>query len=245
MRKILLNVLKFQFSRIFYFRRKTMKSYIMRCILLGLILCCTTASASAEGESKDTAVSRLVKKIENRYAGHSFSATFFQTSVLAALESKETAQGRVQFSHPGKMRWSYTKPEQHEIITNGKKVWIWRPDQNQVMTGDASSFFTSGVGATFLSDMADIEKAYHVKILSENPDWTKLELRPKKLVPEMEKIVVKVMAATRDIVRVTTYNSYGDSTSFNFDKIRFETIPESVFEFAVPKGAEVISMNNN
>ncbi len=218
-----------------------MKSYIMRCILLGLILCCVTASASAAGASND-AVANLVAKIENRYAGHSFSVNFFQTSVLAALESEETAQGRVQFSHPGKMRWTYIKPEQHEIITNGEKVWIWRPDQNQVMTGDASSFFSSGVGATFLSDMADIEKAYHVKILSENSEWIELELHPRKSVPEMEKIVVKVIVATHDIVRVTTYNTYGDTTSFDFGKIRFETIPESAFEFAVPRGAEVISM---
>ncbi len=220
-----------------------MKSYIMRCILLGLILCCMTASTSAAGESKDTAESRLVKEIEHRYARHSFSAQFFQKSVLAALESEETAQGRVQFSHPGKMRWTYTLPEQHEIITNGKKVWIWRPDQNQVMTGDASSFFSSGVGAAFLSDMGEIQTSYHVSILSKDTKWTELELRPKKAVPEMEKIVVKVSMATHDIVRATTYNTYGDTTSFAFGQIRFETIPESVFEFAVPRGAEVISMD--
>ncbi len=219
-----------------------MKPYIHSMILGLLFLCCTASAAWAE--TSDDVVSRLVKKIESRYAGHSFSATFFQTSVLAALESEETAQGKVQFSHPGKMRWSYTRPEQHEIITNGKQVWIWRPEQNQVMTGDASSFFTSGVGATFLSDMADIEKAYHVKLLSENTDWVELELRPGKPVPEMEKIVVKVTVATHDIVRVTTYNTYGDSTSFDFGKIQFETIPESAFEFVVPRGAEVISMNN-
>ncbi len=209
-------------------------------ILLAFFL---TASVSLADISNDE-VSRLVTKIENRYAHHSFSAQFFQKSVLAALESEEIAQGKVEFSHPGKMRWVYTLPEQHEIITNGKKVWIWRPHQNQVMTGDAPSFFSSGVGAAFLSDMGDIQKFYHVRMLSENTEWAELELRPKKAVPEMERIVVKVSMVTHDIVRVTTYNTYEDSTSFDFGQIRFERIPESVFEFAVPKGAEVISINH-
>ena len=61
----------------------------------------------------------ILNRIEKKYAGNDFSADFHQVSTLTALEITEAASGKVFFSHPGKMRWEYLVPTQHQIISDG------------------------------------------------------------------------------------------------------------------------------
>ena len=86
-------------------------------------------AAATEPENAQEAV---LSAIEKKYAGKSFEASFYQISKLEALDITEKASGKASFSHPGKMKWEYLEPEQHEIITNGKSLWIYRPEENQV-----------------------------------------------------------------------------------------------------------------
>jgi outer membrane lipoprotein carrier protein len=181
--------------------------------------------------------------IEHRYSGRDFTADFFQTSFLAAIDITETARGKASFSHPGKMRWEYHEPEKQEIITNGTTLWIYRTEENQVVQGDAVSFFKSGGGGAFLSDITLIREGYDITLDRVETDFITLVLVPKIKNPEISTIGIRVLRTTFDIDRVETTNIYGDTTILEFKRLNFHTLDRSLFEFVIPEGTDLLFMD--
>lgn len=207
-------------------------------VLVFLSVCiCTHALAK-----KSPTVDQIVTRLENKYAQKGFTANFSQTSRLAALEMTEKASGSVIFSHPGKMRWEYKAPENHLIVTNGASLWIFRPNENQVMTGSASQFFKSGAGGAFLSDIALIRTNFDISIKEIAQNYIELDLKPLKKNDEITAIVIRMAADTDEIIRVVTYNRYEDSNLFEFFDTQFQKIAPQLFEFEIPAGTSVIEM---
>ena len=207
------------------------------------IVCCCLFFPIASAAGNDIIKEDILTAIEKKYSGKSFEANFTQISRLAALDITEEASGRASFSHPGKMKWQYLEPEHHEIITNGKSLWIFRPQENQVMQGDASQFFKSGSGGAFLSDISLIRKNFTVSVKEVTADYVEINLTAKKENSDISSIVIRISQKNSEIVRVVTYNPYDDSTLFEFSDIQFKKISPDVFEFKVPDGVNIIEMN--
>ncbi|MBF0200974.1 MAG: outer membrane lipoprotein carrier protein LolA [Desulfamplus sp.] len=186
----------------------------------------------------------IISAIEKRYAGEDFSCAYHQKSTLKALGIAEDAWGRAFFSHPGRMRWEYNEPETHEIITDGIHLWIYRPDEKQVMKGDAGAFFKGGAGGSFLSDISMIRDTYTVFVSENNMDTSAvyLTLVPRDENPDIASIKIRVMKDGYLIRGVTTYNVYGDTTEINFSEIQFRELDDSLFKFTIPEGVDVIPM---
>ena len=186
----------------------------------------------------------ILSRMEKKYAGRDFSADFHQISTLTALEITETASGKVYFSHPGKMRWEYLVPTRNKIISDGNTLWIYRPDENQVVKGNAQAFFATGAGGAFLSNISLVREQYsaHTQKNPSDADHITLILEPRKASPEIQAIHIRILKKNDHIVQVKTINPYGDETILEFWKIEFKKTPPEVFAFRVPEGVDVIDM---
>ncbi|MCP4689289.1 MAG: outer membrane lipoprotein carrier protein LolA [Desulfobacterales bacterium] len=188
----------------------------------------------------------ILAGVEKRYAGSGFSARFDQTSILKAMDIKDTASGTILIKRPGKMRWEYETPERQLIITDGVQLWIHRPDDNQVTIGDAPTFFGDGKGAGFLSDMRLVREKF--KISLENAAKTGshvLKLLPAEKTPDVTEIFLTVAVKTFEIREIVTYNTYGDETLIVLSDITFlQEVPDSRFTFTPSEGADVIRLEN-
>ena len=191
----------------------------------------------------DPDVEKTLSGIEAKYANKGFSADFNQVSRLSALDVTETAKGKAWFSHPGKMKWVYEGDDQHEIITNGKALWIYRPEENQVMVGSADAFFKSGSGGAFLSDIRQIRNDFTIKPGKSGDNFSELILTPKKESPDLVKVRITVTLPTYEIFVVETENTYGDTTRFVFANVSFKALDAQIFEFTIPQGTEIIKMD--
>ena len=211
--------------------------------LFSSIVCCCLFFSIASATGNDIVKDDILNAIEKKYSGKSFEADFTQISRLAALDITEKASGKASFSHPGKMRWQYLEPEHHEIITNGKVLWIFRPQENQVMTGDASSFFKSGSGGAFLSDISLIRKNFTVSVKEVTADYVEINLNAKKENSDISSVVIRISQKNSEIIKVVTYNPYDDTTLFEFSNIQFKKINPDVFEFKMPDGINIIKMD--
>lgn len=211
--------------------------------LLGCVLFSDVQADSADTGNNNSLKEDILNALEKKYSGKSFEADFIQTSRLEALDINETASGHALFSHPGKMRWQYLAPEQHEIITNGTSLWIYRPREKQVMLGDATSFFQSGAGGAFLSDISLVRKNFAIELKTVTPDHVELTLTAKKELRDISSIVIQILKPDSLIQKVITYNTYKDSTLFEFSNIKFNPIDPDTFEFIPPAGVSIIEMN--
>ncbi|WDP84567.1 MAG: outer membrane lipoprotein carrier protein LolA [Desulfobacter sp.] len=201
-----------------------------------------TSPVKAETLPEDLKES-LVTGLEKTYANKSFSADFEQVARLTALDLTEIATGKAWFSHPGKMRWRYDTPDVHEIITNGTTLWIFRPEENQVMQGSAAPFFKAGAGGSFLSDISRIRNNYKISLGKTDPKFAELILTPKKENPDLKSIGITIDLPSHQIQIVATENIYGDTTRFYFTHIIFEDPDPDNFSFTLPEGVSIIEMN--
>lgn len=197
---------------------------------------------SAPPKPDAAALDRILSGVEKKYAGDGFVARFHQESTLKAMDITDNAEGRLLIKHPDKMRWEYETPEKQLVITNGEDLWIFRPEDNQVMIGSAPEFFKGGKGASFMSDIRRIRKHFGVTLASvKEGEYYLLKLIPRDEKLDLVSILMRISAATFEVTEVTTENSYGDRTLIRFDGYRFNIQPrDAEFAFAIPDDADVV-----
>lgn len=202
------------------------------------------AAGPADAASGAT-VEEILKGIEHRYAGKGFTASFFQESILKAMQMTDTAEGRLTVKRPDKMRWEYVVPDSQTIITDGKSMWIYRPSENQVMVGRAPEYFANGKGAGFLSDVRRIRKSFSLSLLpAESSKYYRLKLIPHKPTADLVDIILSVAVESYQIDQVITHNTYGDETRFVLSNYKFNIDPDdALFTFTIPKGVDVVQMD--
>ena len=215
-------------------------------VLAAVAVCLWSAPTVADKiNEKPSKIEPILKGIEDRYAGKGFSASFFQESILKAMQITDTAEGHLTVKRPGKMRWEYTIPDPQTIITDGKSMWIYRPADNQVIVGKAPAYFSDGKGAGFLSDIHQIRKSFTIESQpAENDAYFRLKLLPLKPTAELADVIISVSKKTFQIDQVITHNDYGDETRFVLSDYKFNIDPEeSLFTFSIPKGMDVVKMD--
>ena len=187
----------------------------------------------------------IIQKVESRYAVSGFSALFFQASTIKAMEITDSASGKAFFKRPDKMRWEYETPDRQTIITNGHTLWIYRPEDNQVMVGKAPSFFEDGKGFSFLSNMESVKKKFYILLEKKAEDDTHvLKLLPREKTFDVSVIYLFISTNNFEVLKIVTYNSYGDETRIELDNIWFkQKIDDSMFNFKIPKGVEILHLD--
>ena len=224
-------------------KERTSKSLLSNALSVFTAVLFLIPPASVLAEQNGTVRDELLTRIENQYAGADFTAAFEQVSKLKALDMNEKASGQAFFSHPGKMKWAYTAPTEHSIITDGTTLWIYRPDQHQVVTGDADQFFKSGAGGAFLSDISLVREKYTIEIIENAKEHVLLQFTPKTSRQEIASITIDVMKDSFHIKKVVTVNAYGDTTELVFTDIQFKNLDSGMFDFEVPDNVDVIQMD--
>ena len=161
------------------------------------------------------------------------------------MDIVDFASGKIFVRYPGMMRWEYEKPEEQIIITDGHKLWIYRPTDNQVLAGSAPAFFSDGKGASFLSDIKLIRQKFKISLEDSKKDFFyELKLQPLEKKLDVVDIRLSVTKNTFTVIRIRTYNSYGDENRIEFVNHRFNVkLDESLFSFEIPPGADVVQLD--
>ncbi len=159
------------------------------------------------------------------------------------MEITDTAFGKVFIKHPGMMRWEYEAPEKQVIITDGHTLWIYRPQDNQVMTGKAPAYFGNGKGASFLSDIRTVRDKFIVSLEKKDSGFHVLKLLPKEKKFDISVVYLSISKKTFDVVRIATYNAYEDETLIVMSDFQFnQNFDNSTFSFITPQGADILQL---
>jgi len=214
-------------------------------IILYLFCVFVVSDSTAIASEKMLSLSEIMDKVEKRYDVIDFSSYFVQESTLKAMDITDVASGSIFVKRPGMMRWEYDKPDRQTIITDGKTLWVYKPDDNQVMIGRAPSFFGDGKGAGFLSDMKLIREQFKVSFEKEKSDHDYvIKLLPKEQTVGVTKIYLAISKITFKIKKIITLNEYDDETIIELINSKFNlNLDKSLFNFIVPEGTDVIMMD--
>ena len=98
------------------------------------------APAPAAAQSLDD----VVRGLEAAYSKMTdLKAEFSQTAFNKSLNQTIPAQGTVWLKRGGKLRWEYTEPTPQQIVSDGRKLWVYTPALNQVNVVSGSPLFTA------------------------------------------------------------------------------------------------------
>ncbi|MFO7965118.1 MAG: outer membrane lipoprotein carrier protein LolA [Desulfobacterales bacterium] len=212
-----------------------------------------TAAGPVPGET-DTAdpppvepvfLTNILNSLEKKYLSGGFCADFEQTSTLQAMDITDTATGKIYVKPPGMMRWEYETPDPQLIVSDGENLWVYRPEDNQVMIGESPTFFGDGKGAGFLSDIRQIRENFELSLKEpEDPGAYLLKAVPRENMLDVSVIYLFISKMDFHVTRVITRNTYGDETCVDLLNIRFDVeLPNDMFTFEVSESMDVLRLD--
>lgn len=210
-------------------------------ILAAAFLLSVPHAALADG-GLDSVVDRVQKKYEQI---SDFHADFSQEAEVKALNKVQKAEGEVWFKKPGKMRWNYHAPAKDEIVSDGKTLWYYSQEENQVIESPLSKVSDTETTSTLLSGLGKIKELFDVSFAkTEGLDGAGsylLDLKPKTEEEGYNKVTIAVDKNTMLVNTMYLYDPYGNLTTVNLSDISVDKgVPDSLFVFNAPAGVEVI-----
>jgi outer membrane lipoprotein carrier protein len=225
-----------------------------------LALIVFTASSAYPAEKPD--LQEILSALKQGYASmEDLHADFSQRTYVASLKREEKGSGELFLKKKGgtaQFRFNYIKPRQ-QIISNGKNVWYYLPENRQVILTDTAKLFAGGNGMalSYLTGLGSLAEDFDIKLISDTPDKKgnfQLELAPKNNNPAVAKLHLSVsgdaVAKTRNnpageaffpIVSSVLFDQIGNRTTIEYSKIRLNSgISNDRFSFKPPAGVEVI-----
>lgn len=194
----------------------------------------SSAMETPKAPTKDEAV----LSVENHYGRLiDLTAQVSQKNFLKTVGKTQIFEAKLFLKKPGRLRLDYTNGQ--NIVIDGKEAWFYSKKSEQVIKRTFSDFEHANIPVAFLLGAATIRNDFEVS----QPDPKApclLELVPKKPGAVMKKLRIQTDEAGR-ITRLTIFDKTGNTTEILFTDIQENVkIEDTVFQFSVPKGTEII-----
>ena len=177
-----------------------------------------------------------------------FKAHFVQESMVKSWNAAQVqkAQGVVYFKREGKMYWDYQRPTPQQIISNGKELWFYEPEDKQVTVSEVSTGLQSQISADLLNGKANLRRDFKVKLITSQAEKDKgklvLELTPRVPQSNINRIILRLDKKSFQIHQTEVYDLFDNLTRIRFSRIEINTnLPESLFTFNPPPGVEILT----
>lgn len=187
------------------------------------------------GEASASGMDRLKAFLRET---HSARVRFQQTLLDRNLKPREEARGVLEFSRPGKFRWTYEQPYKQLIVGDSRKVWVYDQDLHQVTVKNLDE--TLGASpAALLATAEDIEKRFSLAALENQGGLEWVEATPKEPEASFERMRLGFDAAGLRTMELK--DRFGQLTVIRFsDFQRNLRLPAEIFRFTPPAGTDVI-----
>ncbi len=165
------------------------------------------------------------------------SAAFEQTVLDEEGRVSQRSRGRFYLERPGRFRWTYETPFRQEVVADGRQVWFYDPDLEQVTVRDVDAALGSAP-ALLLSGEIRLGERFRVVDQGREGERAWIELRPKS----DEDVFRRVRVELEDgrLVRMELADNFGQLTRIRFfDMALNPPLDDKLFHFRPPPGVDV------
>lgn len=236
-----------------------MTLYLTRLLLAALLLLPVAPTAQA------ATLNDVVQAVEGPFRSgtiRDYSATFAQESRIAALDRAQQAGGAVlvRFTAPRKgenpgvmFRWHYEKPAVQELVCDGKTLWVYLPENNQLIISPVDSNTPrENDPLAFLTGLGNLSRDFTVSFAAPERDEQgnyRIELQPRRPSPVLERMTIAVSREAVEkgngtlfpVAATTVVDPSGNTTTISFSDVRVNRgLGAERFTFVAPAGVEVV-----
>ncbi len=170
----------------------------------------------------------------------SLSAKFSQTVTSAKGKQQYKAQGLMQVQKPNQLYWETQTPQPQIIVADGKKLWIYDQDLNQVTMKPMTRELEATPALLLSGKIEKIVQFYQVSLLPAQKGFTAFELIPlgkKKNAFQKLDLIFK----QGSLVVMDLWDNVGQATHIEFSQVKMNAVIDpKKFNFIPPKGADVV-----
>lgn len=199
-----------------------------------IALCLLVFSAGARAD----AVAELESFFQttNTLSGN-FTQQVFETDGPRISQSS----GSFELARPGRFRWSYLKPHEQILVSDGKKLWIYDKDLAQV-TVRAVGKALGRAPIMLLGGSTPLSESYTLSDDGSRNGLSWVKLVPKDLKnSQFERILLGLEGAS--VQQMVMFDKFGHRSVIAFKDIKRNTgLPAKDFKFVPPKGVDVVDM---
>ncbi len=229
--------------------------------LLAVLLClCCLASPALAAEAT---LAEVVATLEAGYANlRDLQAGFSQSTTLAGFPRPQKGHGSLALRRPdnaaSQFRFDYAVPKQL-IVSNGRQIWFYQPDNRQVLVSSLEGMFKggNGIALAYLTGLGNVAKDFNTAFAQESKDKKgnyQLELTPKRPTATLVKLRLtidgaavvrylsdKALKDTFPILSSVVVDGAGNQTRIDYSRVKVNSgLSAGKFSFKVPQGVEII-----
>ena len=200
----------------------------------GLLACVLAGTAPAQGQGD------AVARVEAYLASvNTLTANFSQVVRNRDGQVVDRASGTLSLSRPDRFRWDYEKPYQQTIVADGKQLWLYDSDLEQVTV----RALEQGLGSTpamLLSGSGRVGDAFAPVAVQPQGDWTWCRLAPRQEGSDFEQVSL-AFDRRGELAAMELSDKLGQATVIEFGALRRNpALDARLFKFEPPPGADVI-----
>lgn len=155
--------------------------------------------------------------------------------------AQESSAGDFVFSRPGKFAWEYKTPYAQLMLSDGKTLWVWDKDLNQVTERKLKGALPASP-ASVLFGSSNVSKDWKIEELGEEEGLTWIKLTPK----QKDSAFSEVLIGFKDRLprSMKFVGSLGERSSLTLGNLKInEKIEKSRFDFKAPAGTDVLKVD--
>jgi outer membrane lipoprotein carrier protein len=200
----------------------------------------STSLPAAETGSADAIVDRLQRTYD---ATTDFVANFQQETEVKTLNRALKTAGKLTYKRPGKMLWRYDTPKDQFVLADGKHLYFFQPEQNQIIKSPLQNAFRTDIPLSFLLGLGNMKKDFNATLKATEENQHILRLEPKGDAGGYSDILMGVSKATSDILWVSVRDGAGNLTSIRFSDMRKGVgVNDALFKLQIPNGADIVEL---
>ncbi len=215
----------------------SMRRWVMPIALLcAAMLSATVVHANVEATS--TTAREQLKAFVTQV--QSASGDFSQYTVGPQGQTKPAQTGKFLFMRPGRFKWDVLRPYAQQIVSDGKQIYQFDPDLNQVTVRKVDQALGASPAA-ILFGSGSLEQSFEVTALPNNEAMSWLRAKPRQ--PDAGFVHLELGFKDGLPQRIVLLDGFGQVTHVQLSGfIRNPGLSTSNFDFVPPKGADVVRM---
>lgn len=173
---------------------------------------------------------------------NSMQADFVQVVIAPNSDRTRTSSGTFALSRPNRFRFDYMKPYEQLIMSDGKNLWLYDKDLEQV-TQRAYSSAIASTPAALLAGASEATMAQKNFTLTSLPDADGLqwvEAKPKQEDGQINTARIGFREGVLEVLEIV--DNFRQKSTLTFSNVQVNPkVSDSEFSFAIPDGVDLIN----
>lgn len=215
---------------------------LMRRLVMPVALLCATLIAVPVSHANPSAISNTAREQLNAFVTQvqSASGDFAQYTVGPQGQTKPAQTGKFLFMRPGRFKWDVLRPYAQQIVSDGKQIFQFDPDLNQVTVRKVDQALGASPVA-ILFGSGSLEQSFEVTALPNKEAMSWLRAKPRQ--PDAGFVHLELGFKDGLPQRIVLLDGFGQTTHVELSGfVRNPGLSTSNFDFVPPTGADVVRM---